>query len=123
MGQGPTDARVPKTWSLVGPSLVGMAVETVGLALGLVGPGGPDKRPFDLYSLGGKRIMVCLGIIQAFAIPRSHYDVNINLGAMSLGFAPGYELSELDEIEAAVTPLAESLVSKIEDMVLPRRGS
>ena len=64
-----------------------------------------------------------LGIIQAFAIARSHYDVNINLGAMSLGFAPGYELSELDEIEAAVTPLAESLASKIEDMVLPWRGS
>ena len=60
MGQGPTDARVPKTWSLVGPSLVGMAVETVGLALGLVGPGGPDKRPFDLYSLGGKRVQVYL---------------------------------------------------------------
>ena len=65
----------------------------------------------------------CLGIIQAFAIARSHYDVNINLGAMSLGFAPGYELSELDEIEAAVTPLVESLVRKIEDMVLPQRGS
>ena len=65
----------------------------------------------------------CLGIIQAFAIARSHYDVDINLGAMSLGFMPGYEPSELDEIEAAVTPLAESLASKIEDMVLPRRGS
>ena len=64
-----------------------------------------------------------LGIIQAFAIAHSHYDDNINLRAMSLGFMPGYELSELDEIEAAVTPLAESLVSKIEDMVLPRRGS
>ena len=64
-----------------------------------------------------------LGIIQAFAIARSHYDVNINLGAMSLGFTPGYEPFELDEIEAAVTPLVESLVSKIEDMVLPRRGS
>ena len=63
-----------------------------------------------------------LGIIQAFAIARSHYDDNINLRAMSLGFTPGYELSELDGIEAAVTPLAESLVSKIEDMVLPRRG-
>ena len=63
-----------------------------------------------------------LGIIQDFAIARSHYDVNINLGAMSLGFAHGYELSELDEIEAAVTPLAESLESKIEDTVLPRRG-
>ena len=64
-----------------------------------------------------------LGIIQAFAIARSRYDDNINLRAMSLGFAPGFELSELDEIEAALTPLAESLVSKIEDMVLPLRGS
>ena len=64
----------------------------------------------------------CLGIIQAFAIARSHYDDNINLRAMSLGFVPGYELSELDEIEAAVTPLVESLASKIEDMVLPQRG-
>ena len=64
-----------------------------------------------------------LGIIQAFAIARSHYDDNINLRAMSLGFAFGYELSELDEIEAAVTPLVESLASKIEDMVFPWRGS
>ena len=65
----------------------------------------------------------CLGVIQAFAISHSHYADNINLRAMSLGFTPGYELSELDEIEAVVTPLAESLASKIEDMVLPRRGS
>ena len=65
----------------------------------------------------------CLGVIQGFTITHSHYADNINLRAMSLGFAPGYELSELDEIEAAVTPLAESLASKIEDMVLPWRGS
>ena len=64
-----------------------------------------------------------LGIIQAFAIARSHYADDINLRAMSLGFAPGYELSELDEIEVAVTPLTKSLASKIEDMVLPWRGS
>ena len=38
---------------------------------------------------------------------------------MSLGFALGYEPSELDEIEAMVTPLAETLASKVEDMVLP----
>ena len=63
-----------------------------------------------------------MGIIQAFTIACSHYDVNINLGVMSLGFTPGYEPSELDEIEAAVTPLAESLARKIEDIVLPRRG-
>ena len=42
---------------------------------------------------------------------------------MSLGFTPSYELSELDEIEAVVTPLAESLVSKMEDMVPSQRGS
>ena len=41
---------------------------------------------------------------------------------MSLGFMPSYELSELDEIEAAVTPLVETLASKVEDMVLPLRG-
>ena len=62
------------------------------------------------------------GITQAFAIARSHYDESIDLEAMSLSFTPGYEPSELDEIEAAVTPLAETLASKIEDMVLPRRG-
>ena len=61
-------------------------------------------------------------ITQAFAITRSHYDDNIDLEAMSLSFTPGYEPSELDEIEAAVTPLTKTLASKIEDMVLPRRG-
>ena len=62
------------------------------------------------------------GITQAFTIARSHYDESIDLEAMSLGFAPSYEASELDEIEAAVTPLAETLARKVEDMVLPRRG-
>ena len=42
---------------------------------------------------------------------------------MSLSFAIGYEPSELDEIEATVTPLAETLASKVEDTVLPRKGS
>ena len=59
------------------------------------------------------------GITQAFAIACSHYDESINLEAMSLGFVPSYEPSEMDEIEAAVTPLAKTLASKIEDMVLP----
>ena len=40
---------------------LGVAVEIVGPALGLLGPGGPEKRPFDLYSLGGKRVLVCSG--------------------------------------------------------------
>ena len=41
---------------------------------------------------------------------------------MSLGFAPSYEASDLDEIEMAVAPLAQDLANRIEDIVLPRRG-
>ena len=65
---------------------------------------------------------LCSGITQAFAIARSHYDESIDLEAMSLGYVPGYEASELDEIQAVVAPLAETLASKVEDMVLPQRG-
>ena len=36
------------------------------------------------------------GITQAFAVAHSHYDQEVNLEAMSLGFVPGYENSELD---------------------------
>ena len=61
------------------------------------------------------------GISQAFAIACSHYDQEINLEAMSLGFAPGYENSELDEIEKAVTPIARNLENRPKDMVLPPR--
>ena len=39
---------------------------------------------------------------------------------MSLGFTPGYEAYELDEIETAVAPLSWDLVNKIEDIVLPQ---
>jgi len=35
---------------------------------------------------------------------------------------PGYEASELDEIETAVAPLVRNLADKVEDIVLPRRG-
>ena len=41
---------------------------------------------------------------------------------MSLGFAPSYEASELDEIEMAVAPLAWDLADRVEDIVLPPRG-
>ena len=41
--------------------------------------------------------------------------------AMRLGFAPGYENSELDEIEKAVTPIARNLVDRLKDIVLPLR--
>ena len=40
---------------------------------------------------------------------------------MCLSFAPGYENSELDEIEKAVTPIARNLVNRLKDMVLPSR--
>ena len=65
---------------------------------------------------------LCLGIIQTLAVAHSHYDDHINFESMSLGFVPSYEPSDLDDIEATVTPFAETLVSKIEDMVLPERG-
>ena len=40
---------------------------------------------------------------------------------MSLGFAPGYENSELDEIEKAVTPIVQNLANRLKEMVLPSR--
>ena len=61
------------------------------------------------------------GITQAFAVAHSHYDQEVNLEAMSLGFVPGYENSELDEIEKAVTPIARNLGNRLKDMVLPLR--
>ena len=40
---------------------------------------------------------------------------------MSLGFAPGYEKSELDEIEKAVAPIAWNVANRLKDIVLPSR--
>ena len=40
---------------------------------------------------------------------------------MSHGYVPGYEVHELEEMEAAVAPLSEDLADKIEDIVLLRR--
>ena len=61
------------------------------------------------------------GITQAFTIPRSHYDQEINLEVMSQGFALGYEDPELDEIEKVVTPLARNLANRLKETVLPPR--
>ena len=60
-------------------------------------------------------------ITQAFAIARSHYDREIDLEIMSLGFAPSYEASEMDEIEKAVMPIARNLADWMKDIVLPPR--
>ena len=59
---------------------------------------------------------------QSFVIARSHYGDNIDLETMSIGFMPGYEAYELDEIETAVAPLSWVPADKIEDIVLPRRS-
>ena len=61
-------------------------------------------------------------ITQAFAITHSHYTDSIDLETMSLGFSPGYEDSELDEIEKAVAPVAWNLADKVEEIVLTQRG-
>ena len=61
-------------------------------------------------------------ITQAFAVSRSHYVESIDLETMSIGFTPGYEASELDEIETAVTPIVRNLANRIKDIALPRRG-
>ena len=34
---------MPEFWPLAGPSFVGTAIETIGPALELLGPGGPEK--------------------------------------------------------------------------------
>ena len=53
-----------------------------------------------------ERNALCVGVNQSFMIARSHYRDSIDLEAMSHGFAPGYEVYELEEMEAAVAPLS-----------------
>ena len=65
---------------------------------------------------------LCAGVDQSFMIARSHYGDNINLETMSHGFMPGYEVHELEEMEAAMAPLSQDRVNKIEGIILPRRG-
>ena len=55
-------------------------------------------------------------------IARSHYGDSIDLESMSHGYVPGYEVHELEEMEAMVAPLSLDLANRIEDVVLPRRG-
>jgi len=38
---------------------------------------------------------------------------------MSHGYAPGYEVHKLEEMETAVAPLSQDLADRIEDIVLP----
>jgi len=59
---------------------------------------------------------------QSFAIARSHYGDNIDLEIMSLGFMPGYEVHELEEMDTVVAPLSQDLADRIKGIVLPRKG-
>ena len=52
---------VPEFWPLAGPSFVGMAIETIGSALKLLGLGGAKQCFFDPYPFCGKRVLVCPG--------------------------------------------------------------
>jgi hypothetical protein len=47
----------------------------------------------------------------------------IDLEAMSQGYAPGYEVEELEKMEDDVAPLPQDLANKIADPVLPQRGN
>ena len=49
---------------------------------------------------------LCARVNQCFAIAHSHYGDSIDLETMSLGFVPGYEAHELEEIETAVAHLS-----------------
>ena len=54
MDRDSLEARAPEFWPLAGPSLVGTAVETIGLALKLLGPGGPEKLFLTRIPSAGK---------------------------------------------------------------------
>ena len=62
------------------------------------------------------------GVNQSFMIAYSYYGDIIDLEAMSHGYAPGYEVHELEEMETAVAPLSQDLADRIEGIVLSRRG-
>jgi hypothetical protein len=58
-----------------------------------------------------------LGVQRSFAIVLSHY-VNIDLQAMSQGFAPSYDDAKLDQIEEEVAPLAQVLAANMEEEIV-----
>ena len=60
-----------------------------------------------------------VGVNQSFTIAHSHYGDIIDLETMSYGYAPSYEVHELEEMEAAMAPLPQDLANRIEGIVLP----
>ena len=69
-----------------------------------------------------KRNALHARVNQSFVIACSHYEENIDLEVMSHGYAPGYEVHELEGMGTAVAPLSQDLADRIEGIVLPRRG-
>jgi len=53
-----------------------------------------------------KRNALRAGVNQSFMIAHSHYGDNIYLEEMSHGYAPSYEVHEMEEMETAVAPLS-----------------
>jgi hypothetical protein len=68
---------------------------------------------------GMTRRALHLDVQQSFVIARSHYE-NINLHAMSQGFAPGNDDVELDQIGEEVAPLAQVLAASMEEEVVSK---
>ena len=78
--------------------------------LGVARPDGTSLLEEDAFQIG---------ITQAFTVACSHYAESIDLETMSVGFAPSYKASELDEIEMALTPTMRNLVNRIKDSAPP----
>jgi hypothetical protein len=64
------------------------------------------------------RLALHFGILQSFTIARSYYE-NIELAAMSQGYAPDYTDTHLNEIEKTAASPARNLANQIEDEVVP----
>ena len=58
-----------------------------------------------------ERIALHTRVNQSFVIAHSHYGDSIYLEAMSHGYVPGYEVHELEEMEAVVAPCWHKNVS------------
>ena len=69
-----------------------------------------------------ERNAIRVGVNQSFMIACSRYGDNIDMEAMSHGYAPGYEVHELEEMETMVALLSLGLADRIEGIILPRRG-
>ena len=65
-----------------------------------------------------KRNALHAGVNQSFAIARSHYGESINLETMSHGFAPSYEVHELEEMDRRHSSSPEGLVSSIGQSII-----